>query len=116
MHVLLEGNFRQRVIEDYGTIRNFYDAFDVTSSVERTGAGVATYRRQIYTGTNDAVNAVLGYLNRVYQEVLLTVVPGTAFGGENSAYMRDRLVAHWVRRHDAERTYRTKYDDRDAQH
>lgn len=105
---------RVRVTEDYGSIQNFYQAFGVTARVVRVGQGVTMIRRQTFSGPESSVEAVLDYMTRIYQDALLITIPGTSFGGETSPYMRDRLVAHWVRRHQDERVYQTKYDDREV--
>lgn len=79
---------------------------------EKFGDGVAKSRRLYISGAEDAVDAVVDYLNQIYAEILEITIPGTEFGGEVSAYMKDKKIRQWVRRHEAEKLYRIKYNDR----
>lgn len=108
--------YLKAVVErEFGSVGEFYDAFDVMSLVERTGDGVATMRCQYITGYEADVGAVLKFLKQAYEEVLEIRVAGCSFGGERSVYMKNKLIKQWVARHQKEQLYQTNYIDRDEE-
>lgn len=101
------------VEREFGSVGEFYSAFDVMSHVERSGEGVATVRSQFITGFESDVGAVLKFLKQAYEEALEIRVVGCCFGGERSVYMKNKLIKQWVARHEKEKLYQTNYIDRD---
>lgn len=103
---------RRRILDDFGTIPNFYAEFGVTTRVTTQVVQGRSMRTQYVTGVETNVREAIRYLENIFGDIQRIVVQGVSFDGETSQYMRNRTIGAWLRRRQREAEYHIKYHDR----